>query len=129
MDIDAILNPKPPATPRGLATRGPGRALWRAVVREFALRPDELVLLEQAARTLDELVVMREALALVPSPVVNGGRGAVTANPIHDQIRRHTSLLQGLLGGLGLDAVDANPSAASQAGRALVGARWRRGGR
>lgn len=46
--------------PDGLRPRGPGRRLWREVTSMFeAWRPDELVLLHQAALMCDELAELR----------------------------------------------------------------------
>lgn len=74
---------KPPA---GLRARG--RRLWTDTVSAFDLRPDELALLLELARTVDQLDVLEAALADAPL-VTEGSAGQARANPLLAEIRGH----------------------------------------
>lgn len=123
VDVDKLLKPEPPPPPDALAEAG--ETLWRGVTSEYELRPDERAMLEMACRTADELAMLREAIDGEPL-TLTGQRGSTIAHPLLDEIRRHQSLIHRLLAALELDEVDADPHAASNAGRALVRNRWRR---
>jgi hypothetical protein len=94
------------------------------VVHEWELRPDELRLLTSAGQEADLIKRLRDELANAPL-MLTGSLGAVVANPLIDEVRKHEALLQRLLASLGLDEADAVTSS-SRAGSTLVGARWRR---
>ena len=49
--------------PDGLITDGPGEHLWTSVTAEYTLRPDELRVLEDAARLADQIVVRDKLIA------------------------------------------------------------------
>jgi hypothetical protein len=115
-----------PKPPRGL--RSEGRELWKAVVEEFDLRPDELRLLRQAAATSDLIAAMEKEIGT--DLVVPGSKGQPVANPLLDQVQKHRMLLARLLGQLALpdDPSDRGLSAArSQSARKAALARWSHG--
>lgn len=118
------MNRRVAPAPKGLRAGGPGRKLWRAVREEYSLRPDEVEMLSMACATVDQLEDLRAALDGEPLTMV-GQRGSTVAHPLLDEVRRHSALVARLLEGLGLDEADRDPSAASNAGRALASTRWR----
>src|SRR3954452_13883233 len=85
---------KLPTAPRGLGVRG--RKLWRDVVTEHELRPDELALLGAAARTADELDRLETELTTA-EVVVAGSTGQERPNPLFREVREHRKTLAGLL--------------------------------
>lgn len=105
------------------------QAVWDGVTGVYALRPDELRILEDACREID--LVERLEADLTGAPLtVKGSQGQPVANPLVAEVRQHRQVVKGLLGSLKLPDEDdarapANPSAA---GRALVANRWRRSG-
>lgn len=115
------LIPRPPA---GLD--GAGRRLWRSVVRDYELRPDELIVLGAAARTADEIAEM-EAMKAKMTALVPGSMGQLRANPFFAELRGHRLALGRLLAQLAInDAADAASAgrARSAAGRHLVALRY-----
>jgi hypothetical protein len=109
--------------PVGLADAG--RALWQQVTRRYALRVDELRVLEEAAHLADELATLNAALtgaqAMVPGP-----RGRMQPNPLLEEARRHRAVYLRALGALGLASADEQGDVRerSRAGRALARQRW-----
>ncbi|MDQ1391735.1 MAG: hypothetical protein QOF30_712, partial [Acidimicrobiaceae bacterium] len=57
--------------PAGLAAVG--RRVWRAVVRSYELRPDELVTLEDVAHLSDMVVALSEAWLSLGCPLTTKG--------------------------------------------------------
>lgn len=119
-------------TPAGLGDAG--RKFWRAILADYELRTDELRILEQAARTLDELRILEGALAGAPV-MVQGSAGQMRTNPIFADARQHRALFAALCRQLALPHADeaaapvdaaAAAAARSAAGRALVAQRWNR---
>jgi hypothetical protein len=113
-----------PPTPDGLADAG--ATLYRAVRREWQLRPDEHALLIEACRTIDELEAIERALRKA-SPVVTGSRGQARAHPLLSAAREHRLALRLLLASLGIEDAEADAgrargdaSARSSAGRKLA---------
>lgn len=88
----------PPAAPVGLGERG--LKLWRDTLEELELDPDELLLLEEAARLADELDQMGVLLAN-SSLLSTGSRGQQVANPLIREIRGHRLALSRILRQLG----------------------------
>jgi hypothetical protein len=112
-----------PRAPAGLLLRG--RRLWRSLVGAFQFRDDELTVLEQACRLLDEITTLEGALSAA-SAVVAGSRGQLRTHPLYGEVRAHRLALGRLLGQLGLagaDAADAG-SRKSHQGRSLARLRW-----
>ena len=119
-----------PPVPDGLGEHGAAFSL--RVLAQWKLRPDELELLAAAARTIDELHRLEEALAEA-SPVVPGSRGQVRAHPLVKECREHRLALRQLLGASGIGIAEASAGgrddlglARSDAGRKLAAQRWKR---
>ena len=110
--------------PEGLGDRG--SALWSAVIGRYALRPDELAILADAAHEADVIEMLRTEFEL-RSLITTGSMGQDVAAPHVSEIRQHRVTLARLLNQLHLpdDEANAVPGNASEAGRALVNQRWR----
>lgn len=117
------------ATPKGLDA--PGRTLWRRISRGFALREDEIAVLEEACRTVD--TIARLDAELVGAPLtVPGSAGQLREHPLLSEVRQQRALLGRLLHQLRLpDAEDLGAyrsgERSSQA-RQAAAARWQRRG-
>src|SRR4051812_8929263 len=85
--------------PKGLAKRG--RRLWRDVSGAYVLRPDELVLLENACRIADLIEALDAEMADQPM-VVKGSAGQVRENPLLSEVRLQRVTLRQMLGQLKL---------------------------
>ncbi len=98
-----------------------GEALWSRIVADlddsWELDERELALLEEAAKTADELAVLGEALDR-EGMTVTGSRGQVVLHPAVGEIRQMRTLLLRLLGALELaDPVEALKSATPEQAR------------
>lgn len=120
---------KVPPVPRGLA-RGPGASLWRAVVGQYSLRADELVVLDSACRQV-ELVAKLERELTGSKLIVAGSKGQDVPHPLLGELRASRALVASLLRQLGLPdepgaerPAENNSSKAQRAARA----RWDRKG-
>ncbi len=83
-------DPRPRPVPKGLQPAG--RKLWRSVVSVYVLRPDDLVLLESACKTVD-LIAELEA-AMVDEPLVTkGSMGQLREHPLLSETRQQKALL------------------------------------
>jgi hypothetical protein len=111
--------------PKGLEAEG--RRFWRQVVQEWTFRPDELRILERAARLLDTLTKLDEAL-VGADLIMRGSRGNLIANPLLTERRLHEETLARLLRQLGLpdEDDDQGKGSRSSAARSLAMARWRK---
>lgn len=116
---------KPPVAPDGLTARG--RALWRSVVEDFTLRPDELTVLEQACRArgrVDELAKEFAAMEIM----IAGSTGQLVVNPLLMELRNHEAHVAALLARLKLKDVEAPAGGAtgsrSSSARERANARW-----
>lgn len=87
--------------PSGLGEAGAG--LWRRVVDDYELAADELVLLAQACRTVDELEAMHQAIAAGPV-TVKGSTGQPRVSGLFAEARAHRLALGKLLDQLALPA-------------------------
>ncbi|MFE4701077.1 hypothetical protein ACFRIC_28860 [Streptomyces sp. NPDC056738] len=87
-----------------------GLSLWQQVLEGFDPAPDELALLGEACRTVDELEAIAAALAAGPA-VVQGSTGQPKASPLFAEARAHRVVLAKLLEQL------AFPSEGEEAGR------------
>jgi ABC-type hemin transport system ATPase subunit len=116
-----------PRMPAGFGPRG--RAFWRSVVTDFALRADEVLVLEHAARTVDVLARIDEALADAPL-TVKGSMGQLVEHPLMSEGRAQRAALARLLAQLKLPDSDARAVVTagqrSVAARAAVMERWNR---
>lgn len=122
-----LVTASKPVPPAGLGASG--RSLWRSVVAEYVLRPDELTVLGAACRTVDELELLRVALATGPV-MVAGSKGQPVPNPLLSEIRSHRALLGSLLKQIGIsEAVEDDGAARSRSANAVKAARARWGDR
>ncbi len=94
---------KAPPAPNALGPRG--RKLWRAIVAQYELRLDELVVLEEACRTLDDVERLRSAL-VGADLLVLGSAGQQRAHPLLTELRQSRSLLAAHFRQLGLPDMD-----------------------
>lgn len=118
----------PPELVRG----GRGRRLWLAVIREFDLDDREMVILAEAAATLDRIDGLN-ALVEADGPMVPGSAGQPVLHPALGEQRQQRVVLARLLGQLDLPAAVAEPaegdgvvSITSKLARRAARARWRR---
>lgn len=111
-----------PAVPGELGPRG--RKFWRLTVAAFELETEELELLREACRTLDNLDALAEALR-ADGPMVKGSEGQVRAHPAFVEMRGARLVLGRLLKQLALPEVEAPPSEASKRARVAAQERWR----
>ncbi|MGW5210024.1 hypothetical protein ACWEQO_02080 [Streptomyces sp. NPDC004051] len=117
----------PPPAPDGLGERG--LKLWTDTLEELELDPDELLLLEEAARLADE--IDRIAAALDAGELISrGSRGQPVANPLIREIRGHRLALSRLLRQLGATRPgeeSGERSTPSERGRRAALSRWNGG--
>jgi hypothetical protein len=100
----------PPQPPEGLGTKG--LALWEDICSRYSLRIDELVLLEAAARTSDDIERLR--LALVGAPLtVLGSQKQEVAHPLISEGRQLRANLAALLRQIALPDED-SPAASAR---------------
>lgn len=114
----------PPPAPDGLGERG--LRLWHDTLEELELDPDELLLLEEAARLADEIDTMGAALD-AGELLSKGSRGQPVANPLIREIRGHRLALSRILRQLGATRPgeeSGERSTPSQRGRKAALARW-----
>lgn len=115
--------------PAGL--QAAGKKLWGDVASKWELRPDELRVLEDAAREADLVGLMeRERSKPGFKLIVRGSQGQDVINPLISELRQHRATLAALLRQLKLP--DENPAVAagerSASARAAANARWSRRG-
>jgi len=108
--------------PSGL---GPaGRRLWRRLCQTVVWRPDELEVLEQAARTADQVAELERAAAQVPVLVL-GSRKQLIVNPVLQELRLTRQALAAFLSRLDVpEPADPDALTPSQRGRRAAAARW-----
>ncbi len=102
------------------------KKLWKQVVTEYELRPDELRLLEDACREADTIDALQEA-ASQADLLGTGSTGQTVIHPLIPEIRQHRIVLARILGSLRLpdDPTVAGSSASDKARTASL-ARWQR---
>ena len=112
--------------PAGL---GPaGSRLWKDVISQYKLRVDELVLLENACRTVD--YIARLDADLVDRPLTaKGSMGQEREHPLLSEARAQRLALARLLGQMDLPESDtltalARAGGRSAAARTAASARW-----
>ena len=111
--------------PAGLGAAG--RRLWRRMTAEVNFRPDELEVLEQAARTADTIAELETAAAKVPSVLIIGSRKQLIVSPIFQELRLTRQALAAFLSRLDVpEPADPNALTPSQRGRRAAAARWHR---
>ncbi len=110
-----------PKAPAGLGTAG--KAQWSAIAEKYALRPDELTVLEDACRTSDMLAALAEAWAEDGSPMTTkGSMGQLVIHPLIAEMDKHRKSRAQFLRQLALPDVDEAP--AENQHRAAATTRW-----
>jgi len=115
---------KPPPAPAALAARG--RKAWRLITAQYELRLDEVILLEEACRTLDDVERLRVAL-VGADLLVLGSAGQYRAHPLLTELRQSRALLAQHFRQLGfpdLDAAGTVPKPKSAAHQQAARTRW-----
>lgn len=120
------MSERKPPVPAGMARTRGGR-LWRDIVAEHDLRPDELRLLEDACRTADMVDRLEREVAKAPLTVA-GSMGQPVPNPLIAEVRQQRAILAQLLRRLDLpdepEAEQAKGMAKSTKARQAARARW-----
>lgn len=103
-----------------------GARLWTDVLSRYSLRVDELVILEQACRCIDDIERLRLALRTADL-LVKGSMGQQVANPLMGEVRGLRTILASHLKQLGLpdEAPQSQAMKSPQHQRAAL-ARWSR---
>ena len=113
---------KPPA---GL--KAPDRRLWLSVADRYVLTASELAMLEQAARTVDEVDRLERAVRQLSELTVRGSTGQPKAHPLLEEVRRHRVLLERLTSALCLPDEDQEHGLrpGQKHGQRAINARWK----
>lgn len=111
-----------PVAPRELAPRG--RKFWRSTVDVYELEPEELEILREACRTLDNLDALERVLK-ADGPMVKGSEGQQRIHPAFAEMRGGRLVLGRLLKQLDLPEPAAEPSEASKRASVAAQERWR----
>ena len=108
--------------PKGLSEAGKG--LWDDLTADYEFRPDELLLVERAARTVDLIAQMDEERA--DAVTAAGSMGQLVVHPLIAEIRAQSALLASIFKQLGLP--DEPGAAVTQSrsvqARAAANSRW-----
>ncbi|MEC4855574.1 hypothetical protein R2325_07695 [Mycobacteroides chelonae] len=126
-------NPEIPKYPKGLAPAG--RRFWREVFSTYYLAgsPEEVFLVEEAARTADVVARLQAIVDTAESLRTRGSRGQEVAIPELDALRAYRAQFASLLKQLDLpaplddDTADESgngPMTRSAAGKVGAAARW-----
>lgn len=105
--------------------------LWAETTAAYELAPHELMVLEQACRTRDDIDRLERALD-VEDLLIEGSKQQLVANPLISELRQHRQSFRTLVKALALpdpaDATDEGPrsSATSRSARKAAEARWHR---
>jgi hypothetical protein len=89
-------------------------AFWDAISTTFELADHELILLREAARTIDLLDVLQVAIDH-DGPLQRWGEGS-RAHPAGPELRQHRIALARLLAAMGIPADDAEDRSVSRGG-------------
>lgn len=89
--VDSAVGSTPP--PPGLTENGSGHALWRSIVDEYTLRPDELRLLADACELADRIDYRKQRADELHREVgenllIRGSTGQRVRNPLIDEARQ-----------------------------------------
>lgn len=110
-----------PKTPAGLSTAG--KALWDDLAARYSFRPDELRLVERAARTADLIAEMDAERG--GEVTATGSMGQVVVHPLIPEARAQSALLAAIFRQLGLpDETGAVSETRSTQARAAAQSRW-----
>jgi phage terminase small subunit len=114
-----------PSAPKGLTDRG--RRFWRTVVAGYELEPDELELLVEICRLLDQVEALQAVLEQ-DGLTATGSVGQVRVHPAVGELRSSRALLGKLLAQLELpDPEGESLSTPTQArARKAARSRWER---
>lgn len=97
-----------PSAPSGLGKSG--TSLWSSIAGKYALRPDEVTVLEDACRTADMLAALTEAWVEDGSPMTTkGSMGQLVIHPLIAEIDKHRKSRAAFLRQLALPDADATP--------------------
>lgn len=125
----AVQDPAQERPQRPFGLDEAGRGLWDGIALNYELRPDELHMLEHAAREADIIAHLQESL--IDAPVrTRGSQGQEVADPILAEIRQHRSAQAMLLKALKLpDTAQAHGghrdrAKVSESARKAARARW-----
>src|SRR6266852_4927706 len=99
-----------------------GQRLFDDYAARFELDPGELIVLEAACHTLDELRRLEDELD-VTAIIQPGARGTKQVNPLLDQCRRHRQALASILSTL---RIDGPAQSVSEAASVVALTRWRK---
>jgi hypothetical protein len=103
-----------------------GAHLWHAVLSRYSLRVDELVVLEQACRCVDDIERLRLALKDADLTVL-GSMKQTVANPLLSEIRGLRTTLASLIKQLGLpDELATSGASKSPQHQRAAHSRWAR---
>lgn len=120
-DAGAQLKP-PPNPPDDMGPRA--KTLWRDVVAEFELRPDELEVLASACYAAQRASEIRKELAGMDI-LLPGSMGQLVANPLLSEVRNHESHVAAMLGKLKLKETESGVASTRSAGaRAAAQKKW-----
>lgn len=116
-----MTEPSPVPAPKGLNPGG--RRFWKAVAVAYTLRPDELILLENACRTIDRVAELDAAMVGQPL-VTRGSMGQNRENPLLAESRLQRTLLRQTLAQLKLPDINGNGEMNQH--RSAAQSRWAR---
>lgn len=119
-----------PKIPKGL--KAAGRKFWREIheTYQFVHSPELVMLVEEAARTIDVVVRLQAIVDSAGTLRTSGSRGQDVAIPELDALRAYRAQFAALVKQLDLPAVDAGgnnpdgPMTRSEAGRLAAATRW-----
>lgn len=100
--------------PAGLGSKA--KRLWDRVTTDYVLRPDEVVLLEEACHTIDLIGELKKRVAKEPC-IIPGSRGQRIAHPLLMEIRQQRAAFARIMKQLDL------PDAGDVSGATSVGRR------
>lgn len=121
----------PPSSEDGLrppsGLKAPGKRLWASVADMYVLTASELAMLEQAARTVDEVDRLERAVRQLSDLTVRGSTGQPKAHPLLEEVRRHRVLLERLTSALCLpdESEEVGLRPGQKHGRRAINARWK----
>jgi hypothetical protein len=84
-------NTKLPRAPKGLGTQG--QNYWRSMVELYEFDVEKLALLRQAARTIDLLERLQEAIDADETLIARGSQGQPVSSPAVSAIKEHRATL------------------------------------
>lgn len=130
----ADAEPKPSKLPSGLKTAG--RKLWKEITGQYDLRPDEVSVFEEAARTKDLIDRLERIVNGLEEAdfVVFGSRNQPVVHPLVSEIKSQRLAFASMMRQLGLPDHDAGeqdeakgPMTRTEVARNAAKARWTRG--